>query len=134
MGFDGYGWWIQLVEEVDGTLTTQQALTSQQSLYKESNDESEIPNWEELELAEITEVRIYKAKTEGAVKAYASISLDNEFVVKGIKVLEGENGLWVSMPSRKGRDGTFQDIFHPASREAREKIVNAVLEAYREQI
>ncbi len=85
-------------------------------------------------MAEITEVRIYKARTEGVVKAYASVSLDNEFVVKGIKVLEGENGLWVSMPSRKSKNGTFQDIFHPASKEAREKIVNAVLEAYREQI
>ena len=94
----------------------------------------EIRSKEELELAEITEVRIYKAKGNGAVKAYASVSLDNEFIVKGIKVLEGENGLWVSMPSRKAKDGSFQDIFHPASREAREKIVNAVLNAYREQI
>jgi len=84
-------------------------------------------------LAEITEVRIYKSRGDGAVKAYASVSLDNEFVVKGIKVLEGENGLWVSMPSRKAKDGSFQDVFHPASREAREKIVNAVLDAYRDQ-
>ena len=84
-------------------------------------------------MAEITEVRIYKSRGDGAVKAYASVSLDNEFVVKGIKVLEGENGLWVSMPSRKAKDGSFQDVFHPASREAREKIVNAVLDAYRDQ-
>ncbi len=84
-------------------------------------------------MAEITEVRIYKSRGDGAVKAYASVSLDNEFVVKGIKVLEGENGLWVSMPSRKAKDGSFQDVFHPASREAREKIVSAVLDAYREQ-
>jgi len=88
---------------------------------------------EEFELAEITEVRIYKARSEGAVKAYASVSLDNEFVVKGLKVLEGDNGLWVSMPSRRLKDGSFQDIFHPASKEAREKIVNAVLEEYRKQ-
>ena len=94
----------------------------------------EIRSKEELELAEITEVRIYKAKGNGAVKAYASVSLDDEFIVKGIKVLEGENGLWVSMPSRKAKNGSFQDIFHPASKEAREKIVNAVLSAYREQI
>ncbi|HID42792.1 MAG TPA: septation protein spoVG [Archaeoglobaceae archaeon] len=81
-------------------------------------------------MAEITEVRIYKSRTEGAVKAYATISLDNEFVVKGLKVLEGENGLWVGMPSRRVKDGSFQDLFHPASKEAREKIVKAVLEAY----
>ncbi|WP_456369963.1 SpoVG family protein [Geoglobus sp.] len=80
---------------------------------------------------EITEVRIYKSKGEGAVKAYASVSLDGEFVVKGLKVLENENGLWVSMPSRKAKDGSYQDVFHPTSREARDKIVSAVLDAYR---
>ncbi len=85
-------------------------------------------------MAEITEVRIYKAKGNGAVKAYASVSLDGEFVVKGIKILENEKGLWVSMPSRKNKDGSYQDIFHPTNREAREKIVNAVLQAYREQL
>lgn len=84
-------------------------------------------------MAEITEVRIYKAKGNGSVKAYASVSFDNEFVVKGLKIVEGEKGLWVSMPSRKMRDGSFQDIFHPVSREARDKIVDAVLKAYREQ-
>jgi len=84
-------------------------------------------------LAEITEVRIYKSKGNGNVKAYASVSFDNEFVVKGLKVVEGEKGLWVSMPSRKMKDGSFQDIFHPVSKEARDKIVDAVLKAYREQ-
>lgn len=84
-------------------------------------------------MVEISEVRIYKPKTQGAVKAYATMSLDNEFVVKGIKVLKGENGLWVGMPSRKVKDGSFQHIFHPVSREAREKMVNAVLEAYNKE-
>ena len=87
-----------------------------------------------MDLAEITEVRIYKTKGNGVIKAYASVSLDNEFVVKGIKIVEGEGGLFVSMPSRKAKDGSYQDIFHPMSREAREKIVNAVLEAYRSQL
>lgn len=85
-------------------------------------------------MAEITEVRIYRTKGNGAVKAYASVSLDGEFVVKGIKILENEKGLWVSMPSRKNKDGTYQDIFHPTNKQAREKIVNAVLKAYREQL
>jgi len=84
-------------------------------------------------LAEITEVRIYKSKGNGSVKAYASVSFDNEFVVKGLKVVEGEKGLWVSMPSRRMKDGSFQDVFHPVSREARDKIVDAVLKAYQEQ-
>lgn len=84
-------------------------------------------------MAEITEVRIYKSKGNGSVKAYASVSFDNEFVVKGLKVVEGERGLWVSMPSRRLKDGSFQDIFHPVSKEARDKIVDAVLKAYQEQ-
>ncbi len=83
-------------------------------------------------MAEITDVRIYRTKGNGNIKAYASVSLDNEFVVKGIKVLEGEKGIWVGMPSRKTKDGSFQDVFHPVSKEARDKIVNAVLKAYRE--
>ena len=83
---------------------------------------------------EITEVRIYKTKGNGAVKAYASVSLDNEFVVKGLKVVESERGVRVLMPSRKTKDGNYQDIFHPMSKEAREKIVNAVLKEYRRQI
>lgn len=85
-------------------------------------------------MAEITEVRIYKTKGNGAVKAYASVSLDNEFVVKGLKVVEGEKGVRVLMPSRKSKDGSYQDIFHPMSKEAREKIVDAVLRAYKEQM
>ncbi len=85
-------------------------------------------------MAEITEVRIYKTKGDGVVKAYASVSLDNEFVVKGLKVVENEKGVRVLMPSRKAKDGSYQDIFHPMSKEAREKIVDAVLKAYREQI
>ena len=85
-------------------------------------------------MAEITEVRIYKTKGNGVVKAYASVSIDNEYVVKGLKIIEGENGLWVSMPSRKAKDGSFQDIFHPTSKEARNKIVNAVLSAYKNSI
>jgi stage V sporulation protein G len=85
-------------------------------------------------LAEITEVRIYKTRGDGVIKAYASVSLDNEFVVKGLKVVENEKGVRVLMPSRKAKDGSYQDIFHPMSKEARAKIVDAVLKAYREQI
>ncbi len=85
-------------------------------------------------MAEITEVRIYKTRGDGVIKAYASVSLDNEFVVKGLKVVENEKGVRVLMPSRKAKDGSYQDIFHPMSKEARAKIVDAVLKAYREQI
>ncbi len=82
-------------------------------------------------MAEITEVRIFKSKMDGTIKAYASVTLDGEFVVKGLKVLEGENGLWVGMPGKKDlRSGEFKDTFHPITREARDKITSAVLEAY----
>ncbi len=81
-------------------------------------------------MAEITEVRIFRTKEGGVVKAYASVTLDGEFVVRGLKILEGENGLWVGMPGRKDRSGGFRDTFHPITREAREKIVSAVLEEY----
>lgn len=85
-------------------------------------------------MVEITEVRIYKTRGDGVVKAYASVSLDGEFVVRGIKIIEGEKGLRVSMPSRKVKDGSYQDIFHPTNKKAREKIVSAVLNAYKEQM
>jgi len=85
-------------------------------------------------LVEITEVRIYKTKGNGAVKAYASVSLDNEFVVKGIRIVDSGKGLYVSMPSRKMKDGSYQDIFHPMNKAAREKIVKAVLKAYNEKM
>ncbi len=85
-------------------------------------------------MVEITEVRIYKTKGNGAVKAYASVSLDNEFVVKGIRIVDSGKGLYVSMPSRKMKDGSYQDIFHPMNKAAREKIVKAVLKAYNEKM
>ncbi len=85
-------------------------------------------------MAEITEVRIYKTKGNGVVKAYATVSLDNEFVVRGIKIVDSGKGLYVSMPSRKLKDGSYQDVFHPMNKAAREKIVKAVLKAYNEKI
>jgi len=81
-------------------------------------------------MVEITDVRIYLRENAGNLKAYASVTLDNAYVVHGIRVLEGENGLWVSMPSTRNRRGEFRDIFHPITRESRDQLVNAVLQAY----
>lgn len=81
-------------------------------------------------MVEITDVRIYLRENSGNLKAYASVTLDGAFVVHGIKVLEGENGLWVSMPSTRNRRGEFKDVFHPITRESRDQLVNAVLQAY----
>ena len=62
---------------------------------------------------QITDVRVRKVTKEGKMKAVVSITLDNEFVVHDIKVIEGEKGLFIAMPSRKAADGEYRDIAHP---------------------
>ena len=78
----------------------------------------------------ITDVRIRKIASEGKMKAIVSVTFDNEFVVHDIKVIEGQNGLFIAMPSRKTPDGEFKDIAHPINTETREKIQSSILEAY----
>ena len=80
----------------------------------------------------ITDVRIRKIATEGKMKAIVSVTFDNEFVVHDIKVIEGQNGLFIAMPSRKTPDGVFKDIAHPINTDTREKIQNSILKAYEE--
>ena len=78
----------------------------------------------------ITDVRIRKIAAEGKMKAIVSITFDNEFVVHDIKVIEGQNGLFIAMPSRKTPDGEFKDIAHPINTDTREKIQQSILKAY----
>lgn len=78
----------------------------------------------------ITDVRIRKIATEGKMKAIVSITFDNEFVVHDIKIIEGQNGLFIAMPSRKTPDGEFKDIAHPINTDTREKIQTSILKAY----
>ena len=66
------------------------------------------------------------------MKAIGSVTFDNEFVVHDIKVIEGQNGLFIAMPSRKTPDGEFKDIAHPINTDTREKIQNSILKAYEE--
>lgn len=80
----------------------------------------------------ITDVRIRKIAAEGKMKAIVSVTFDNEFVVHDIKVIEGQNGLFIAMPSRKTPDGEFKDIAHPINTETREKIQKSILDAYDE--
>lgn len=80
----------------------------------------------------ITDVRIRKIATEGKMKAIVSVTFDNEFVVHDIKVIQGQNGLFIAMPSRKTPDGEFKDIAHPINTDTREKIQNSILKAYEE--
>ncbi len=79
---------------------------------------------------QITDVRLRKVNSENRMKAVASVTFDNEFVVHDIKVIESQNGLFIAMPSRKTPNGDFKDIAHPINAETREKIQAAILEAY----
>jgi len=80
----------------------------------------------------ITEVRVRKATEEGKMKAIASVTFDDEFVVHDIRIIEGKNGLFIAMPSRRTASGKFKDIVHPINSEARAKIQEAVLNHYNE--
>ncbi|MBA4495823.1 septation regulator SpoVG [Paenactinomyces guangxiensis] len=80
---------------------------------------------------EITDVRLRKVNREGRMRAIASITIDSEFVVHDIRVIDGNNGMFVAMPSKRTPDGDFRDIAHPISPISREKIEAAVLEVYR---
>ncbi|MCI5897778.1 MAG: septation regulator SpoVG [Firmicutes bacterium] len=79
---------------------------------------------------QITDVRIRKINEEGKMKAIVSVTFDQEFVVHDIKIIEGQNGLFIAMPSRKMGEGDFRDIAHPLTSETRAKIRDAILEAY----
>ena len=83
---------------------------------------------------EITDVRVRRIEKEGKMKAIVSITLDNEFVVHDIKVIEGEKGLFIAMPSRKASDGEYRDIAHPINSRTRERIQNFILEKYEEAL
>ncbi|GAA0078543.1 septation regulator SpoVG [Clostridium sp. CTA-5] len=83
---------------------------------------------------QITDVRVRKISSEGKMKGIVSVTFDNEFVVHDIKVIEGQNGLFIAMPSRKTPNGEFKDIAHPISMEAREKIQSEILNAYEKAV
>lgn len=80
----------------------------------------------------ITDVRVRKVAKEGKMKAIVSITIDEAFVVHDIKVIEGEKGLFIAMPSRKATDGEYRDIAHPINSETREGIQKLILEKYEE--
>lgn len=78
----------------------------------------------------ITDVRVRRVAKEGKMKAVVSITIDEEFVVHDIKVIEGEKALFIAMPSRKATDGEYRDIAHPINSETRERIQGIILEKY----
>lgn len=83
---------------------------------------------------QVTDVRIRKIAKEGKMKAVVSITLDEEFVIHDIKVIEGEKGLFIAMPSRKAGDGEYRDIAHPINSDTRERVQKVILDKYEEVI
>ena len=83
---------------------------------------------------QITDVRIRRVEKEGKMKAVVSITIDEEFVVHDIKIIEGEKGLFIAMPSLKAADGEYRDIAHPINSGTRERIQKLILEKYEETL
>ena len=80
----------------------------------------------------ITEVRLRKLSEEGKMRGIVSVTFDDTFVVHDIKIIEGQNGLFIAMPSRKVNDNEFRDIAHPINSESRNELQEAILKAYEE--
>jgi stage V sporulation protein G len=78
----------------------------------------------------VTDVRLRRLQPNGKMRGYASVTLDDEFVVHEMRIIDGPKGLFVAMPSRRSADGEFRDIAHPITPEARQYIQAAVLEAF----
>ena len=79
---------------------------------------------------EITEVRVSPIEGDEKLKGFATVIFDNEFVVRDLKIISGQKGLFVAMPSRKMKDGSFKDVAHPLNNEMRRKLEEAVLSEY----
>ena len=78
----------------------------------------------------ITDVRVRKIDKEGKMRAVVSVTIDDEFVVHDIKVIEGEKGLFIAMPSRRAADGEYRDIAHPINSQTRDSIQRIILEKF----
>ena len=82
---------------------------------------------------EITEIRI-TMRNEEKLKAFANVAFDNAFVIRGLKIINGKRGYFVSMPSKRRPDGTYQDMAHPINTEVRRQLEKKILEAYKSQL
>ncbi len=81
----------------------------------------------------ITEVKIFTVNEE-RLKAYATITIDDVFIIRDLKIIKGHDDLFVAMPSKRRKDGQFKDIAHPLNQETREMIENAVFDAYKKEV
>ena len=82
----------------------------------------------------ITDIRIRKTERDGKLKAVASVTIDEEFVVHDIKIIDGEKGMFIAMPSRKTTDGEYKDIAHPIKSSTREEMQRLILDKYRSEV
>lgn len=80
---------------------------------------------------QVTELRIRKVEGEGKLRAYVTVTFDNCFVVHNVKIIEGKNGLFIAMPSRKTASGEYKDVTHPISPEFRTELQNKILDEYK---
>lgn len=83
------------------------------------------------ELVQVTELRIRKVTSEGKLKAYVTVTFDNCFVVHNVKIIEGKDGLFIAMPSKKTSTGEYKDVAHPISPEFRTELQNKILDEYK---
>ena len=83
---------------------------------------------------QVTDVRVRKVTKEGKMRAIVSITLDDEFVIHDIKVIEGDKGLFIAMPSKKATDGEYRDIAHPINAGTRERIQSIILDKYEQAL
>ncbi len=83
---------------------------------------------------QITDVRVRKIAKEGKMRAIVSITIDDEFVIHDIKVIEGDKGLFIAMPSKKATDGEYRDIAHPINSSTRKRIQNLILDRYQQAL
>ena len=81
---------------------------------------------------QITDIRVRKIRGDGKMRGMASITIDDEFVVHDIKIIEGEKGFFIAMPSRRSKEGEFRDVAHPIKSETRTQLQNMILKAYEE--
>ncbi len=81
---------------------------------------------------QITDIRVRKVTKDSKMKAVVSVTFDNEFVIHDIKVIEGDKGLFIAMPSRKASDGEYRDIAHPINSDTRDRVQRLILEKYEE--
>ncbi len=82
---------------------------------------------------DVTEVKVFPVNEE-RLKAYVTVTFDDSFIIRDVKVIQGNSGLFVAMPSRKRKDGTFRDIAHPLNNEARRRIEGVVLDEYEKEL